>query len=132
MVTCHLREKTYHVDFISGRALREIEPAAKMYAKVVKLSEIAAKGEKIQAEDQFSIVKAMDVMIPWFCVLFGNQFGPEEVLDNYPADRLMYGIALSIMAVQTQATEVLDEFPTKAAREEAQVTMDEMLRKGQF
>ncbi|MEA5016939.1 MAG: hypothetical protein VB099_20520 [Candidatus Limiplasma sp.] len=131
MVTCKLREKTYHVDFISGRALREIEPAAKMYAKVVKLSEMAAKGEEIQADDQFSIAEAMDVMISWFCVLFGNQFGPEEVLDNYPADRLMHDIALSIMAVQTQATEVLDEFPTKAAREEAQVSMDEALRKGQ-
>lgn len=78
---------------------------------------MAAKGEKIQVEDQFSTPEAMDVLISWFRVLFGNQFGPEEVLDNYPADRLMYGIALSIMAVQTQATEVLDEFPTKAARE---------------
>lgn len=29
MITCKLGEKTYHIDFISGRALRELEPAAK-------------------------------------------------------------------------------------------------------
>ena len=30
MITCKLGEKTYSVDFVSGRALREMEPAAKM------------------------------------------------------------------------------------------------------
>ena len=38
-----------------------------------------------------------------------------EVLDYYPADRLMHDIALALMAVQTQTTEVLNEFPTTAA-----------------
>ena len=33
MITCTLKDKKYAVDFISGRALREMEPAAKMYAK---------------------------------------------------------------------------------------------------
>ena len=36
----------------------------------------------------------------------------------YPVDRLMHDIALALMAVQTQTTEVLDEFPTKAAKTE--------------
>ena len=30
MITCTLKDKKYAVDFISGRALREMEPAAKM------------------------------------------------------------------------------------------------------
>ena len=59
----------------------------------------------------------------WFCLLFGNQFTPDDVLDGYPVDRLMHDIALVLMAVQTQTTEILDEFPTKAAKAmEAAVT----------
>ena len=30
MITCKLGDKTYTVDYVTGRALREIEPAAKM------------------------------------------------------------------------------------------------------
>ncbi len=56
----------------------------------------------------------------WFCLLFGNQFTPDDVLDGYPVDRLMHDIALALMAVQTQTTEILDEFPTKAAGTEKQ------------
>ena len=36
MITCTLKDKKYAVDFISGRALREMEPAVKMYAKIVQ------------------------------------------------------------------------------------------------
>ena len=43
MITCTLKDKKYAVDFISGRALREMEPAAKMYAKIVALSNAAVK-----------------------------------------------------------------------------------------
>ena len=53
----------------------------------------------------------MDVMIRWFCLLFGNQFGPDDVLDGYPVDRLMHDIALALMAVQTQTTEILSRVP---------------------
>ena len=119
MITCTLGDKKYTVDFISGRALREMEPAAKMYAKIVALSNAAVKGEEIPQEQQISITDAMDVMIRWFCLLFGNQFSPDDVLDGYPVDRLMHDIALALMAVQTQTTEILSEFPTKAAKEAA-------------
>ena len=115
MITCTLRDKKYSVDFISGRALREMEPAAQMYAKVVRLSELAVQGKEIAEEDKFTIADAMDVMIRWFCILFGNQFTPDDVLDNYPVDRLMHDVALALMAVQTQTTDVLSDFPTKAA-----------------
>ena len=119
MITCTLKDKKYTVDFISGRALREMEPAAKMYAKIVALSNAAVKGEEIPQDQQISITDAMDVMIRWFCLLFGNQFSPDDVLDGYPVDRLMHDIALALMAVQTQTTEILSQFPTKAAKEPA-------------
>ena len=120
MITCTLKDRKYSIDFVSGRALRELEPAAKMYAKVVKLSELAVKGESIPEDAKFTISEAMDTMIRWFCILFQNQFSPDDVLDNYPVDRLMHDIALALMAVQTQTTEILDEFPTKAAGTEKQ------------
>ena len=119
MITCTLKDKKYAVDFVSGRALREMEPAAKMYARIVALSNAAVKGEEIPQSEQVSIPDAMDVMIRWFCLLFGNQFTPDDVLDGYPVDRLMHDIALALMAVQTQTTEILNEFPTKAAKEPA-------------
>lgn len=118
MITCTLGEKKYSVDFISGRALREMEPAAKMYGRIIALSNAAVKGETVPDDQQISIPDAMDEMIRWFCVLFGNQFTPDEVLDGYPVDRLMHDIALALMAVQAQTTDILNEFPTKAAQME--------------
>lgn len=41
----------------------------------------------------------------------------------YPVDRMMHDIALALMAVQTQTTEILDEFPTKAAKTEEAETL---------
>ena len=126
MITCTLRDKKYSIDFVSSRALRELEPAAQMCAKVVRLSEVAAKGEgrlpgqPIPNDTKFTISEAMDTMIRWFCILFQNQFTPDDVLDNYPVDRLMHDIALALMAVQAQTTDVLSDFPTTAATEPVQ------------
>ena len=64
----------------------------------------------------------MDTMIKWFCLVFGNQFTPDELLDNYPVDRLMHDIALTLMAVQAQTTSILSEFPTTAATEPTEST----------
>ncbi len=55
-------------------------------------------------------------MIKWFCLVFGNQFTPDDLLDHYPVDRLMHDIALTLLAVQAQTTGILSEFPTKAAQ----------------
>lgn len=115
MITCTLGDKKYTVDFISGRALREMEPAARMYSRIVAISNAAAKGEVLPDADELTIPDALDVMVKWFCILFGNQFTVDAVLDGYPVDRLMHDIALALMAVQTQTTSILDEFPTKAA-----------------
>ena len=118
MISCTLNGKKYTVDFVSGRALREMEPAAQMYGRIVAISNAALKGEVPEDAKNLSIGEALDVMIRWFCLLFGNQFTPDDVLDYYPVDRMMHDIALALMAVQTQTTEILDEFPTKAARME--------------
>ena len=122
MISCTLNEKKYTVDFVSGRALREMEPAAQMYGRIVAISNAALKGEVPEAAKNLSIGEALDVMIRWFCLLFGNQFSPDDVLDGYPVDRLMHDIALALMAVQTQTTEILSQFPTKAAKEPAKTT----------
>ena len=90
-----------------------------MYARIVALSNAAVKGEALPEGGDLNIAEAMDVMIRWFCILFGNQFTPDDVLDGYPVDRLMHDIALALMAVQTQTTEILSQFPTKAAKEPA-------------
>ena len=121
MITCRLGDKKYTIDYVTGRALREMEPAAKMYAKIVAVSNAAVKGEAVET-DGLTIGEAMDVMIKWFCVLFGNQFTPDDVLDLYPVDRLMHDVALALMAVQTQTTSILNEFPTKAAQTAAPET----------
>ena len=119
MISCTLNGKKYTVDFVSGRALREMEPAAQMYGRIVAISNTALKGEVPEDAKNLSIGEALDVMIRWFCLLFGNQFTPDDVLDGYTVDRLMHDIALALMAVQTQTTEILSEFPTKAAKEPA-------------
>lgn len=119
MISCTLNGKKYTVDFVSGRALREMEPAAQMYGRIVAISNAALKGEVPEDAKNLSVGEALDVMIRWFCLLFGNQFSPDDVLDYYPVDRMMHDIALALMAVQTQTTEILDEFPTKAAKEPA-------------
>ena len=123
MISCTLNGKKYTVDFVSGRALREMEPAAQMYGRIVAISNAALKGEVPEDAKNLSIGEALDVMIRWFCLLFGNQFSPDDVLDYYPVDRMMHDIALALMAVQTQTTEILDEFPTKAAQMEEAETL---------
>ena len=117
MITCTLGDKKYTVDFVSGRALREIEPAMKMYTRISAISEAAVKGETIENPDNLTIPDALDVMIRWFCLLFGNQFTPDDVLDNYPVDRLMHDIVIALFAVQAQTTDVLSTFPTTAAED---------------
>lgn len=118
MITCVLGDKKYTVDYITGRAMREMEPAARMYGKLTNAAKSFVKGEEMGDAKDIPVADALDVMIKWFCVLFGNQFTPDDVYDNYPADRIMHDIALALVAVQSQTTEILSEFPTKPAAEE--------------
>ena len=54
------------------------------------------------SQEQLTVTDALDSMVKWFCILFNNQFTPDEVYDNAPADRLMHDIALALMATQPQ------------------------------
>ena len=62
MVTCTLGDKKYSVDFISGRALREMEPASKMYGKLVALSKAAVEGQDV-SDEKLTIPEALDTMV---------------------------------------------------------------------
>lgn len=112
MITCTLNGKEYHVDFISGRALREIGEAEDMCQKIARVTEAATKGEALP-DKLPDMQEALDVMVKWFCLVFGRQFTPDEVYDYYPVDRLMHDIVLTLLAVQAQTTEVLSRFPTQ-------------------
>ncbi|MBP5461871.1 MAG: hypothetical protein J6Y20_07090 [Lachnospiraceae bacterium] len=116
MITCKLGEKEYFIDHVSGRALREIGPAIEQYARIKAVAEKAVKGEEIT--ESFDMKDAMDVMVKWFCIVFNNQFSMDEFYDQYPADNAIHDIMTAILAVQTGTTEVLSEFPMKAATAE--------------
>lgn len=111
MISCTLGDKTYTIEYVKGRALREIEPALKAYQSIADLADKAVKGE--DTTTSLTIKDTIDVMLKWFCILFDNQFTADEFLDNYPADRVMHDLALALMSVQSQVTNVLSEFPTK-------------------
>lgn len=128
MITCKLGDKSYSVDFVSGRALREIDSAARMYARLVRVAQQAESGEDPGADAVLTVREALDVMVQWFCLLFRNQFTPDDVYDFYPADRLSHDIALALMAVQTQTTAALGEFPTIPVAEEAEILMKRSTR----
>ena len=120
MITCTLGEKKYSVDFVTGRVLREIEPATKMYGRVSRIALKVENGEEVPQDEQVSVADALDVMAKWFCLLFGNQFTVDEVFDHYPVDRLMHDVALALLAVQTQTTSILNDFPTTPAATQAE------------
>ena len=124
MITCTLGEEKDNVELVAGTARREMEPASKMYGRLVRLSQDATEGKDV-SQEQLTVTDALDTMVKWFCVLFNNQFTPDEMYDNYPADRLMHDIALALMAVQTQTTEVLDSFPTIPVVQEAEQILAE-------
>ena len=116
MISCTLNGKKYTMDFVTGRALREIDDAADMYRRLVQITTDASEGKDMSGET-LTVREAMDVMVKWFCLLFNNQFTPDDMYDYYPADRIMHDISTAILAVQTQATDVLSEFPTNPAAE---------------
>lgn len=116
MITCTLGEKTYHVNFVSGRALREITPALTVYTKILLVNQKMQEGT-IKEDDMFDLGEALDAMVEWFCLLFHNQFTPDEVYDFYPSDKLMHDISYALQAVNAQMTSVLSSFPMMAAPE---------------
>lgn len=117
MVTCKLGEKSYAVDFVSGRALRELGPALDAHNKIVQAADSLRNGKMVEGLEGTNAADVYDAMIRWFCILFGGQFTPDEVYDNYPADRLIADVHFAMMAVMSGMANVLDAFPTVAAQE---------------
>ena len=115
MITCTLGDKKYSVDFITGRALREMGPALNAYMTTVKAGEALSTGKADEELKSVKIEEIYDTLVRWFCLIFGNQFTPDEVYDHYPADLMVKDIVQALLAVLSQSTEVLDSFPTKAA-----------------
>ncbi len=103
MLQVTLGEKTYTAEYVSALALREIG----------RPMEIIRKREKEDKPGDFA--RDLDVLVSWFCVMFGNQFKPEEVYEKYPADRLIPDITLALLAVNNRVSAVLSAFPTTAA-----------------
>lgn len=120
MISCTLGDKRYTVDFITGRALREIDKPIKMYAKIVAISRAVSQGQR--PEEEISVSEALDELVRWFCILFKNQFTPDDIYDNYPSDRILTDVVMALTAVQNQTTDVLSDFPTKPAESQTQAS----------
>ena len=103
MLSVTLGEKNYTVPYVRAQALREI----------ARPMEIVRRTE--QEENPAAFGRDLDVLVSWFCVMFGNQFTPEEVYAQYPADRLVHDIALAVFAVAGRVSQALSAFPTPAA-----------------
>lgn len=116
-ISCELGNKKYTVDFISGRALREMGPAMEAYQKILKAGEAVKTGITPEELKDVNVGEVYDVLVKWFCLIFNNQFTPDDMYDHYPADKMVSDIVLAMLAVQAQTTEVLDSFPTTAAKD---------------
>ena len=107
MLQVTLGEKTYTVPYVSAIALREIARPMAILNREEKEKSAADAGADL------------DALVNWFCLMFGDQFTPDDVYRHYPADRLITDIALSVLAVQQRVSGALTAFPTKPAAEEA-------------
>ncbi len=104
MLEVTLGEKKYTVPYVSALALREI----------ARPMEIIRRTEEEEASPR-QYERDLDTLVSWFCVLFGNQFSPGEVYEQYPADRLLHDITLAALAVNSRVSAALSSFPTRAA-----------------
>lgn len=102
MIRITLGKKTYTQEYIRALALREIEEPMRI---------MQAMQEDLQRP---LAARELDVLINWFCLFFGNQFTMEDVLADYPADRLRVDILSALMHCQAGVTAVLHDFPTMA------------------
>lgn len=98
MISITLGDKKYTVPTITGRVMREIGEMDELYKR-------AADDEAIGAAE-------MDTAVEWLCLVFKNQFAPDEVYDNYPSDRFWVDIFTIYLAVKNSVTNKLADFPT--------------------
>ena len=104
MLQVTLGENTYKVEYVTALALREIKEPMAILKKLDR-----------PAEDELGdFGRDLDILVTWFCLLFGNQFTLDDVYAQYPADRLLPDLTLAVMAVQQRVSAALSAFPTKA------------------
>ena len=101
MLQVKLGEKTYHVNYVSAIALRETGSLL----PILNMRKRIAQG--------ITFGQDLDQLIQWFCLLFNQQFSPEDVYAYYPADCLLRDIFLALMAVKNNVSCALVSFPTK-------------------
>ena len=101
MFTVTLNQKTYQVDYVRAKALREMGGPLEIM-------------RKMREEKYYPDGDALDTLVKWFCIFCGNQFSAEEMLEDYPADRLLIDIFSAVSHCQGGVTEVLSRFPTQA------------------
>ena len=100
MFKVELNGKTYKVEKVTAKALRDISAAQAVFKRWT------------EAPDTVDMKRDMDTLVNWFCVLCSNQFDSDEVYDKYPGDRIITDIGLALASVNAQVTEVLKAFPT--------------------
>ena len=100
MFKVELNGKTYKVEKVTAKALREISAAQAVFKRWQ------------ENPDAADMKRDMDALVNWFCIFCGNQFTADEYYDHYPSDRCITDIGLAIAAVNAQATSVLESFPT--------------------
>ncbi len=116
MLKCTLGEKTYTIPFVKGRAFREIDAAMEAYTTMNAITEKVTSGTALDENEEKQTIRGLtDTLVEWFCLLFENQFTPDEVYDNYPADRLFTDIVNAVLKVDGLLADTLEDFPTKAA-----------------
>ena len=91
-------------------------PAMAAYQNIQKAGEAVKTGVMPEELKDINVGEVYDALVKWFCLIFGNQFAPDDMYDHYPADKMVSDIVLAMLAVQAQTTEVLDSFPTTAAK----------------
>lgn len=112
MLTCTLGEKVYTIPYVRAQALREI---ARPMEIIRRAEEPLPSPDRGRTDDPAAFGRDLDVLVNWFCVLFGGQFTASEVYELYPADRLTHDITLAVLAVSQRISEALTAFPTTAA-----------------
>lgn len=110
MYSIKLGDKEYRTEIIPTRALLEIDEARELYLKMAGMAE-----DDPDAPTTFKA--AVEAMVKWFVVFFGNQFTADDIYDHYPGDRIVGDVARAMSAALGDVNRELQAFPTGAGAE---------------
>lgn len=113
MFTITVNGKTHTVKTVTPRALYEMGPAVDMLNRINEVTQKSLNGE-IDDSAPEDVKRAMDILLDWFVIFCGNKFTKDDLLDGYPADRIMTDIGVALRAAQMGVTEALTAFPMTA------------------